>query len=281
MSSVIVYYAGRNERSVLCAKAMRSGIMQHEQNVLMQASLNYHHPDHDIAVFYGLAEGLRRVFDDYVKAGRKVVFVDMGYWNRRKRGRFDGYHKISVNDRHPTAYFQDRKHTADRLKEQGIKIAPWREKGRHIVVVGMSAKAALHAGFQPHQWERETIEKLKKMTKRPIIYRPKPNWLAAHRFQGVGFMKTEPLEQVLAGAHCVVAHHSNVAVDAILAGIPAICPGGVASVMAGHDLTQVESPPMPEGREQWAADIAYCQWSLGEMASGRVWQHLKREGLLK
>ncbi len=77
-----------------------------------------------------------------------------------------------------------------------------------------------------------------------------------------------------------MTHHSNVAVEAIMNGIPAICPIGVASVMAGHDLSQIEAPPMPEGREQWAADIAYCQWSLAEMQSGAAWRHLRREKLV-
>ena len=93
-------------------------------------------------------------------------------------------------------------------------------------------------------------------------------------------MKDQPLADVLHGAHCVVAHHSNVAVEAILAGIPAICPEGVASVMAGHKLKQIEDPPMPSGRAQWAADIAYCQWSIAEMTAGLPWIHLVREGLI-
>lgn len=276
----MVYYAQHNNRSRICALAMQQGIKRFEPSVEMRPSTGYKKPRHDVAVFYGLAGGLRQIMLDYIGAGKKALYIDLGYWGRRKRTRYDGYHKIVVNDRHPTAYFQDRKHPADRLAVHGVKIEPWRKKGNHIVVVGMSAKAALFSGFQPHQWERDTIAKLRKLTSRPIIYRPKPNWLGAKHLAGSTMMKTQPLDDVLAGAHCVVAHHSNVAVEAILAGIPAICPEGVASVMASHQLEDIEDPRKPKGREQWAADIAYTQWSIDEMRRGQAWSHFTREGLI-
>jgi hypothetical protein len=77
-----------------------------------------------------------------------------------------------------------------------------------------------------------------------------------------------------------VAHHSNAAVDALLAGVPCICPDGVASVLSGHDLTQIESPPMPDGREQWAADPRLDPMVGRRNQRGDAYRYLLDEGLL-
>ena len=281
MREVIVYFAPGNARSQLVGQAMLRGIRNFDPTVQLISSQRYRGPNSRIAVFYGLSDGLRQVFDDYRQdERRKAIYVDLGYWGRRKKTRFDGYHKISIDSRHPTGYFQTVEHPADRFRSHSIQIKPWREDGRHILVIGMSGKGALAEGFVPEQWERRTVMQLRELTKRPIVYRPKPNWIGAKPIMGAAFQRESPIEHALADAWAVVCHHSNVAVEAILAGVPAICPLGVASVMAGHRLEQIDAPPMPEGREQWASDIAYCQWTMAEMQSGAAWRHLRKEGLV-
>jgi hypothetical protein len=260
---------------------MMRGAARLNINADLRSSLTYKGiQEHDVAVFYGLAGGLDRIFRDYPESGRKAVYIDLGYWGRRKRGRFDGFHKLSVNARHPTDYFQARPHGSERFRSHDVPIRPWRSSGTHIVVAGMSAKAAWAEGLQPHEWERRTIARLRQLTRRPIIYRPKPNWAEAKPIEGSTFDRLTPLESTLDRCHAVVTHHSNVAVDALLAGVPCICPHGVASLLSGHDLEQIESPPMPDGREQWAADLAWTQWSVGEMEGGAAFQYLRSEGLI-
>lgn len=283
MRTIVIYFAQGVHRSMLVAQAMAAGARAARVPVSLRASVTYRgRPDHDVAIFYGLADGLRRVFDDY-RRDRRAIYIDLGYWGRRKRTRWDGYHKLVLNSRHPTAYFQSRAHPPDRFRSFGVDIRPWRrpEANGHIIVAGMSAKAAAVEGFGAEEWERETIAKLGQLTKRRIIYRPKPNWLGASAIRGsVWLGRDVPLESALKGCHAVVAHHSNVAVDALLAGIPCICPGGAASVLSGHELEHIEDPPMPDGREQWAADLAYTQWSLEEMQTGAAFRYLLAEGLI-
>lgn len=259
---------------------MFAGVQRFGDKAELKSSLTYKGiPEYDVIVFYGLAGGLDRLFTDYRKT-RKAVYVDLGYWGRRKRSRYDGYHKLAVNARHPTDYFQTRPHSADRFKQHGVPIRPWRETGRHILVAGMSAKAAHAEGLSPHSWERATIQRLRQLTDRPIIYRPKPNWIEAKPIPGSIFDKTTPLEAALHDCHAVVTHHSNVAVDALLAGVPCICPHGVASVLSGHRLEDIEALRKAVGRGQWAADLAWTQWSVDEMKSGAAWRYLRNEGLV-
>lgn len=235
----------------------------------------------DVAIFYGLAGGLAKTLADYRDSGRRAFYIDLGYWGRRKLSRWDGFHKIALNSRHPTAYFQDRPKGPERFRELGGDgIRPWRKSGRHVLVIGMSAKAATAEGLVPEKWERDTIARLRGLTDRPIIYRPKPNWAEARPIPGSVFGHGPSLREALVDCHAVVAHHSNAAVEALLAGVPCICPDGVASRLSAHRLEDIENVPTPEGREQWAYDLAWTQWSVEEMQSGAAYRYLLEEGLL-
>lgn len=236
----------------------------------------------DFCIFYGFYGKMMDAFRQYRQEGKSCVCVDLGYWGRTEGGKLYGYHKVAVNSRHPTAYFQNRPKASDRFSRHGVPILPWRTRGSHIVVAGMGAKAAAFEGFKPNQWEEAAVRVLRQHTDRPILYRPKPSWRAAVPIEGTIFDHSgnEQLEGALKDCHAVVSHHSNVCVDAILAGLPAFCWHGVASPLSLKDLSLIETPLYPEDREQWAWDIAYTQWRPTEMATGECLAYLKEEGLI-
>lgn len=281
-----VYGIAGHKRSMMCCNAMFNGIRATGDRPRHFVEDDYREPLHDVAVFYGYTVKLRKIMDDYVAAGRKVVFIDLGYWGREG---MRGYHKIVVNARHPTAYFQSRRHDAIRRKTFNIELKPWRQSGSHILLAGMGEKAAEAEGKQAEAWEREALKWMARYTDRTIIYRPKPSWKRSREIPGTKFSwggpprpgyRTEQLHEVLANCHAVVTHHSNVAVDAIVAGVPALCWKGVALSMSSQDFRNIEAPLMPEGREDWLNAIAWCQWNIDEMTRGQPWRHLKNEGLI-
>lgn len=239
----------------------------------------------DIAVFYGLEGQLPLVFRDYAARGW-AVYCDLGYWGRRQGGRWTGYHKVVVNGRHPTHYFRKPQHDRRRISAfSGLLAQPWVDHGEreaHILLAGMGDKGALAEGFDPEQWEREAICHIRQMTDRPILYRPKPSWKQAKPIPGTLFSDPQKrvVEDELTNCWAVVTHHSNVAVDALVAGIPAFCWGGAAAPLSCQDLARIERPLFPEGRDAWMADLAYCQWSVAELESGACWKHLRAEGLV-
>jgi len=239
--------------------------------------------DHDVAIFYGLEGKMPQIFADY-RSQAKAVYVDLGYWGRREGGRWSGYHKVSINDRHPTSYYRKRQHDADRLERFGIQVKPWRKTGSHILLAGMGDKGSQAEGYPVEQWEREAITAIRQVTDRPILYRPKPSWKKAKPIVMAGVAYSAPhareVEDDLRDCWAVVTHHSNVAIDGLVAGIPAFCWRGVATEMALQDLKRIETPMFPDGREAWLRDIAYTQWSIAEMQSGAAWQHLKAEKLI-
>lgn len=227
---------------------------------------------YDAALFWGFTTECQRLAENCKAAGIPWVFMDLGYFGREK------YFKVMVNDRHPTSYIMNRNLPNDRWQRFGIPIQPWATGRRNILIAGMSHKAAWSYGVGFEAWEREVVDKLRTLTDRTIIYRPKPNSLhVAKPIPGAVFDKTTPLSALLASAYCVIAHNSNTCCEALLAGVPVFTRYGAARPLGlgEEELHRLENPLRPEGREQWAANLAYSQWTTREMASGECWRHIK------
>lgn len=286
----VAVYARRNRRrSKVLASAMINGIHRCGDIPRFFEHTQYQGPAYRIAVFYGAgqADGMGKLLSDYralADQGYVAIHMDLGYWGRKHGGTFAGYHKIAVNARHPTAYFQRRKHPGDRARTLGLRAQPAKSRGAHILLAGMSEKSAIDNGFAGAEvWERQAVAEIRKRTDRPIIYRPKPSWPGARPIEGVEYSPPDqPLNHVLERAHCVVTHHSNVAGDGYLLGVPAFCWEGVGSTLASQDWDLIDNPRQTtiEERQQWVNDVAYCQWKPEEMKRGDTWRHLKDEGLV-
>ena len=82
----------------------------------------------------------------------------------------------------------------------------------------------------------------------------------------------QSLQADLADAAFVITWNSNSAVDAVLAGVPAIAmdQGSMAWDVTGHSLSV---PPLPD-RTAWTAALAWKQWSRDELESGYCWDHV-------
>lgn len=226
----------------------------------------------DVGIAYGWANPA--LFQEYRSRGGHFVYVDLGWWDRKPLpSLLDGFHKVVVDGREPGAYFRGNFAT-DRFARQGLTVAPWRAFGNHVLLAGMSAKSAGTRGLAPMQWELATIEILRQVTARPVIYRPKPSWAGAQPIPGTIYSPPDqPLKAVLKDCWMAVTMHSNVAVDALLAGVPVNVAEGVAREFS-TPLVEIDAPCRPDGREQLMADIAWQQWSPAEMRSGACFRYL-------
>lgn len=235
---------------------------------------------HDLAMAYGWAEP--HVFDAYRDAGKPFVYVDLGYWGRKAPGdELGGYHKVCVSERHPNSMI-GRCFPATRWREAGLNVKPWRTSGRHVLLAGLSAKAAASYGFGPQEWEYAIIGQIRRYTARPIVYRPKPSWTNAPAIPGTRFSPAgEALAAVLADCWAVVTHHSNVQIDAMLAGVPFFAEHG-AGIGLRFPLDMIDAPPPYRAgdREAVLNDLAWCQWTLAEIAAGECFRFYRAHGLL-
>jgi hypothetical protein len=138
----------------------------------------------------------------------------------------------------------------------GQEVKPWRKSGRHIVLA--DTLPDYWNLFSDPGWTARTLAQLKQYTDREIIVRDKESKV--------------PLFEHLKDAHCLVAHGSIAAVEAVVMGCPVfVDPISAAALVGKTDFSQIESPAYPE-RDQWLHSLAYCQFNEAELVDGTLWR---------
>lgn len=283
---VVIWEMAGHTRSRAVCRAMLEGVLKSGDRCQVKGTMAYRGPEGDVGIFYGLTTPLNQALAAYPAAGKTAVYADLGYWKRKDGGRYAGYHKLVVNGRHPTSYFQRVQHPHDRLQALGITMSGNRRSTGSILVCGMGPKGAAAEGYRVNQWEQAMVDQIRRHSDRPIIYRPKPNWAEARPIHGATMVRgPELVTACLDDVHCVVSHHSNANIEALVhSAVPGFTFEGPALAISRstEDLELIETPRCVEHRDriQWAADLAYTQWSIAEMASGRAWAHMRGEGLV-
>lgn len=220
--------------------------------------------DCELLMIYGTGHPVRRHYwQQHCKRGGAVAW-DLGYWDRM--GEFSM--RLTLNGDHPPRYM--REEPPERWEAQGIELREDFDPNGPIILVGMGRKAAeLHAG-RVLAWEARMLQKLRQTYPgKRIVFRPK-------RIQGpflpnVPAAKGGPISEVLKGASLVVCRHSNVAVDACIAGVPVVCEDGAASALYGNDLANPKAPDR-EARLKFMRGLAYWNWRPSEAKD--AWTYL-------
>ena len=191
---------------------------------------------------------------------------------------------------HDTGLFNNHQSPPDRWtalsRETGILVKPYRNTGRHVLLLGQVPTDASLCGTDIYAWIGDTARDLRCHTDRPILVRPHPassrEALAGFRErirETRGLVLDDPprgdMRHALRSCWAVVTHSSSGMVDALVNGIPGISMSraSIAWPVTDHCLAAIEQPTLHD-REQWLHDLAYAQWSLSEMESGEVWRHL-------
>ena len=157
----------------------------------------------------------------------------------------------------------------DRLAATGYAARKFRP-GRVVLVAPPSQKLLMCYNIDLDQWLEETLTLLKLHTDREIIVRNKQSRSVR---QGSDTMEMALERDV----HCVVTFSSIAAVEAVLLGKPAITLGpSAAHSVTSQDIQDVEKPYIPtlDEVEEWAAHLAYCQFTELEMRDGTAWRIL-------
>lgn len=203
----------------------------------------------------GLQHGSLELMQQVRDSGfRNYLFVDAAYFDAGRAGHRQRFRVV------PGAYLQNwiEPMPADRWEALPVSLAPWRKDGRWILVAPPSSPET-EGLFRAEGWLGRTVRTLGEHTDRPIKVRRKGD--------------PETLAEALAGAYAVVTFQSNIAVDAILAGVPVfVDPINAAAPVGQTDFAKIETPVYPE-REPWAHSLAYGQFTLLEMSSGYAWKH--------
>lgn len=148
-----------------------------------------------------------------------------------------------------------------------LELQPWRVSGEFILVLPQRGMGPPGVAM-PRTWPQAIVQKLAKMTKRPIILRPHPG----HNKNGYD------IYPAFQGAHCVVTWGSGAAIKAIYAGIPVFHDFDRwigADAARRLDVAHIELPFLGD-RLPMFQRLAWAQWSLKEIESGEAFRWLLR-----
>lgn len=166
----------------------------------------------------------------------------------------------------------------DRWESLGLEIKPWRESGEHVVLFAQMGGHDYSLTMPPY-WPDDIVQRLSLLTRRSIIYRPKPlrpKYLTK-QYKNVSmpsFVDT-PLSWYFENAWAAVVYSSKTAVEALRCGIPALYDGpmSILRTIVPRGVEFIEDPPQPE-RWPFFCDLAYAQWSAEELSTGLPFQRL-------
>lgn len=245
-----------------------------EDKILVE---DWHYEPSDLAVIFGIGKKKvpvswprGKVFSQQRDNNLDVVVLETGYINR---GDGENHHYAAgINGLNGRAYFNNSKCPPDRFMKLGVEIKPY-QRGNHIVLCGQVPWDASvdHVDFL--SWLGWSSQVLSSLTARKIIFRPHP-MAGLPPIDGCEY-SLRPLSQDLKDAWALVAFNSNSTVEALLEGVPVfVSDEGAMTYHVGNKvLSRIESPQYFD-REQWAYDLAYCQWTPQEMREGLAWKHL-------
>lgn len=233
-----------------------------------------------VAVTFGVKYPCDRIIEDYKARGVPTIVMDMGYVRRGNliaagEDPAGVYWSAGVGGLNGNADFRNERVPGDRWEALKAPLSPWRKSGTHILLCSQTPNDAAVGDMNPRLWAVQVVERLKKLTSRPILYRPHPQDPTPRSIKGVAFSQGKSLEEDLEDAWAMVAWNSNALVSSVIVGVPvfALGPGSMVEAVANKSLEDIESPMIPD-RQQWAHSLAYCQWSCPELEAGLAWRHL-------
>jgi hypothetical protein len=157
---------------------------------------------------------------------------------------------------------------AFRGKRFDILARPWREGGDYALILAQcSGDRAVPEGYL------QILSELARGAKE--VYgdaRIRPHPVRQAHVTGIP-VTSGTLAEDLEGAVIAMTWSSTSAVEAVLAGVPAVCldEGAVAWPVSGHAVGERLTPD----RDEWLASLSWRNWTLEEIRSGEMWDFMK------
>jgi len=248
-----------SETALAMLHAMRDAIKQDGRELRVTAG---YEGEADLLILYGVGAPDRDIARKaHVGSGRHVVCWDLAYFGRKK---VTGYLRCSIDHEHPQAWLDLTPNDPGRWDALKIPLREDADEAGHILLIGLGRKSRSY--LQVGNWEGKRLASLlQRFPGREIVYRPKP---------GSPYIELDcradadtPIETLLRGASLVSCRHSNVAVDAIVAGVAFECDDGAAAWLRGKPYTVAN-------RLDFLRRLAHWQYRPSE--AREAWRFLKR-----
>lgn len=252
-------------------ESFASGLNRH--GITPEMRFSAHYQPSELAVFWGLAHH-KAVIQGQLANGADYLVMERGYIG-------DRFHWTSLgfNGLNGRAEFHNAGAPGDRWERHSHLLQPWRAAGDYALMLGQVPGDASLMGrdLVAEGWYATQALLAEKAWGVPAVFKEHPVARArqAPRPESLAQLGGLSMDDALAKAHAAVTFNSNAAVDAVLAGVPAVTadPGSMAWAVSSH----APAEPLWRGeREAWARRLAYAQWTRREIADGEAWAHLRR-----
>lgn len=205
---------------------------------------------------------------EYRRAGWDVLVFERGYIGDRL-GRYTSIGWNGLNGHAEWPKYPD--DGGARFRACGFSLAPWKAGGAYTLLCGQVRTDAAVRGTDMQRWYERSAEDARAAYGLPVRFRPHPGEIKRGIAQPVRGCETDrgPLADSLAGAAHVITYNSNTATDALLAGCDTVAVD-TGSMSYGVSGATIGEPCKRDLREAWAHALAWKQWTLEEIASGKA-----------
>ena len=194
--------------------------------------------------------------------GGRVVMLDMGY-HKDKPGR-NRMFRVSIDEPHPQRLLDE---TPDALCKNWLpRVEEKPNLGSRVLLVDMGPKAV--SQYELNDWARLKATELESrgIPRSDMLHRPKPK-RPFIPVPGVAHDAASSIDTLLRRSRLVVTHHSNVGVEAVMAGVPLETEDGAAFWMRGKEWTY-------ENRVSFINRLSH--WQYRPTQAAEAWTFLER-----
>ena len=204
------------------------------------------------SIVWGLIRGAAEVMNSTADSGNDYFQIDNAYFFREK------YFRVTKNSLQLCKIDTvDHSRYLKVLREAKLEVYPWKiRRGDEILVCPSSEFLFGFYKTNMEAWVKETVEKIRTFTDRPIRVRKK-------HIGGI--------DEDIANAWCLVTHVSAAGLDALRMGIPVVTTGQCAASPLATPIDEIANPKLIDGREDLFATLAWGQFNLEEMRNGFAW----------
>lgn len=194
----------------------------------------------------------------YEAAGARVVVTENGYIGTDENGHI--LYALALGQHLGAGKW--RVGAGDRWDRLGIELSPWRRSGGEIIVLPQRGIGAPGVAM-PRDWPLTIVERLRRVTDRPIRVRPHP-----------GKEKTDPASD-LAKAWAAVTWASGAGIKSIVYGVPVFheLKSWIGAPAARFGIADIENPFLGD-RLPMLQRLSWSQFRLSEIESGEAFAWL-------
>lgn len=248
---------------------MDSRPMSRKGQRMLQAMVNYAPPGsavsanyrgrHQGLMIYGAGDVLRNHNRlSHLAKGGRVIMWDIGYFDRDQSAMRMSIDSLHVNEQHLYRAPSSGRERQISLREDADPSGP-------ILIIGLGRKSNVHLGLSHLQWELSAFREI--VASHPnakVAWRPKGP--LAVPMLALPLRHGNSIEEALAGCSMVWCKHSNVAIDAIIAGVPVHCEDGAAFALINR-----HPQPTPDQRIDFLNRLGWFNWKPNEARQAWRW----------